>query len=71
MKWRWREAERESMDGMGNSTTKRHALPPFPPQTAVVAPSFFLYDDPLNYGLNTMTRSDVSVVVKTTVPRCG
>jgi len=27
---------------------------------------FFPYDDPLNYGLNAMTRSNVGIVVKTT-----
>jgi len=28
--------------------------------------AFFPYDDPLNYGLNTMTRSNVGGVVKMT-----
>jgi len=60
----WREAEKESMDGMGNPTTEETRAP-FPSPTNCSYRTSVLYDDSLNYGRSTMTRSNVSVVVKT------
>jgi len=65
MKWREAEKGRGGWDGMGNPTTKkRYALPSFPHRPQLSRP--FLYDDTLIYGLSTMTRSNVGVVVEMT-----